>query len=69
MHIIILHPYPCFMLQDDEAMFLFGDDDENYQEQSLPGVAPTRGKCCMMYSATMDSTAVQCQALSLSVLP
>ena len=31
------------MLQDDKAMFLFGDDDENYQEQSLTGRAPARG--------------------------
>lgn len=29
-------------------MFLFGDDDENYQEQSLAGTAPPRGKSCML---------------------
>ena len=29
-------------------MFLFGDDDENYQEQSLPSTAPARGESCMM---------------------
>lgn len=29
-------------------MFLFGDDDENYQEQSLPGTAPARGESCLM---------------------
>ncbi|KAL3155039.1 hypothetical protein ABBQ38_011559 [Trebouxia sp. C0009 RCD-2024] len=25
--------------QDDRAMFMFGDDDENYQEHNLPGAA------------------------------
>ena len=44
---LLLHasfiPQLC-VLQDDKAMFLFGDDDEIYQEDSLIGSAPTQSK-------------------------
>ena len=36
-----------YMLQDDNAMILFGDDDEIYQEDSLPSFAPTQSMPCL----------------------
>ena len=56
------------MLQDDKAMLLFGDDDESYQIQSLPGIAPTRGEFCMLYIATTYSTTASSFGLIYFVL-
>lgn len=44
----IVPPCSWYVLQDDKAMFLFADDDETYQEQSLPGTAPARGEGCII---------------------
>lgn len=54
-------------------MFLFADDDETYQEQSLPGTAPAPGECCMIsYTVILDLQCRQqtCSAcLYLYILP
>lgn len=48
-------------------MFLFGDDDENYQEQSLAGTAPPRGKSCMLQCSA--ATVQQSSALATALEP
>ncbi len=53
------------VLQDNDALYLFGDDDENYQEPSAAGAATTQGRSafytspgcfCRTHVAICDAT-------------